>query len=71
MHEMKAQLSTMADEIAKLKETIQQHSNGAVSPASEEGSRSVEFLSNEYDNFNRFRTEAKMDLQRITLNSLS
>ena len=41
---LKAQLSTMADEIAKLKETIEQHSNGAVSPASEDGARSVEFL---------------------------
>ena len=63
---LKAQLSTMADEIAKLKETIQQHSNGAVSPASEEGARSVEFLSKEYDDFNRFRAEAKKDLQRLS-----
>ena len=62
---LKAQLSTMTDEIAKLKDMIQQHGSGTT-PASEGDSiQSVEFLSKEYDDLHRFRTMAKDELHRL------
>ena len=42
---LKAQLSTMADEISRLKEMIEQKIGNTVSPTSNDGVRSVEFLS--------------------------
>ena len=62
---LKAQLSTMTDEIAKLKDMIQQH-GGSTTPASEGDSiQSVEFLSKEYDDLHHFKTMAKDELHRL------
>lgn len=63
---LKAQVSTMADEISRLKEMIEQKIGNTVSPTSNDGVRSVEFLSKEYDDLNCFRTMAKKELQRLS-----
>ena len=46
---LKAQVSTMADEISRLKEMIEQQIGNTVSPTSNHEVRGVEFLSKEYD----------------------
>ena len=46
---LKAQLSSMSDEIAKLKELIQRHSDSGTVLPSEEGAHCVQFLSKQYD----------------------
>ena len=60
---LKAQLSSMLDKIAKLKELIQQHSDSATALPSEEGARCVEFLSKKYDDPHLFRGMTKDELQ--------
>ena len=52
---LKAQVSTMADEISRLEEMIEQQIGNTVSPTSNDGVRSVELLSKEYDDLNCFR----------------
>ena len=54
----------MADEISRLKEMIAQQIGNTVSPTSNDGVRSVQFLSKEYDDFNCFRP--KKELQRLS-----
>ena len=63
---LKAQLSSMSDEIAKLKELIQRHSDSGTALPSEEGAHCVEFLSKKYDDFHLFRGMAKDELQRLS-----
>ncbi|PFX27280.1 hypothetical protein AWC38_SpisGene8044 [Stylophora pistillata] len=64
---LKAQLSSMSDEVARLKELIQRHSERSeeVLP-SEEGAQCVEFLSKKYDDFHLFSGMAKDELQRLS-----
>lgn len=64
---LKAQLSSMSDEVARLKELIQRHSGRSeeVLP-SEEGAQCVEFLSKKYDDFHLFSGMAKDELQRLS-----
>ncbi|PFX31941.1 hypothetical protein AWC38_SpisGene3229 [Stylophora pistillata] len=64
---LKAQLSSMSDEVARLKELIQRHSDRSeeVLP-SEEGAQCVEFLSKKYDDFHLFSGMAKDELQRLS-----
>ena len=62
---LKAQLTSMSDEIAKLKELIQRHSDsGTVLPR--EGAQCVEFLSKQYDDVHLFRGIAKDELQLLS-----
>ena len=63
---LKAQLSSMLDEIAKLKESIQRHSDSGTVLLSEEGVHCVEFVSKKYDDLHLFRGMAKDKLQRLS-----
>lgn len=63
---LKAQLSSMSDEIAKLKELIQRHSDSGTVLPREEGAHCVEFLSKQYDDLHLFRDIAKDELQRLS-----
>ena len=63
---LKAQLSSMSDEIAKLKELIQRHSDSGTVLPSEEGAHCVEFLSKKYDDLHLFRGMAKDELQQLS-----
>ena len=63
---LKAQLSSMSDEIAKLKELIQRHSDSGTVLLSEEGAHCLEFLSKKYDDLHLFRGMAKDELQRLS-----
>ena len=66
---LKAQLSSMSDKIAKLKELIQGHSDSGTVLPSEEGAHCVEFLSKQYDDLHLFRGIAKDELQRRSVES--
>lgn len=63
---LKAQLSSMADEIAKLKELIQRRSDSDTVLPSEEGAHCVEFVSKKYDDLHLFSCMAKDELQRLS-----
>ena len=63
---LKAQLSLMSDEIAKLKELIQRHSDSGKVLPSEGGAHCVEFLSKKYDDLHLFSGMAKDELQRLS-----
>ena len=56
----------MSDEIAKLKELIQRHSDSGTVLPREEGAHCVEFLSKQYDDLHLFRGIAKDKLQRLS-----
>ena len=63
---LKAQLSSMTDEIAKLKELIQRRSDSGTVLPSEEGAHCVEFVSKKYDDLHLFSRMAKDELQRLS-----
>lgn len=55
--DLKSKVSTLTEEISRLKDLIQQQSS---SPPAQETSHSLEFLSEEYDYFIRVKTTASM-----------
>ena len=65
--DLKSKVSTLTEEISRLKDLIQQQSNSAASSA-EETSHSLDFLSKEYmyDDLLRFKTTASKELQRLS-----
>ena len=62
---LKAQLSSMTDEIAKLKELIQRRSDSGTVLPSEESAHCVEFVSKKYDDLHLFSCMAKDELKRL------
>ena len=64
-NELRSKVSTLMEEISRLKDLIQQKSNSAV-PSAEETSHSLKFLGKEYDEFLRFKTVANKELQRLS-----
>ena len=64
-NDLKSKVSTLTEEISRLKDLIQQQSSSAASSA-EETSHSLDFLSKEYDDLLRFKTSASKELQRLS-----
>ena len=63
--DLKSKVSTLREEISRLKDLIQQQSSSAA-PSAKEKSHSLEFLSKEYDDFLLFKTIAHKELQRLS-----
>ncbi|PFX13675.1 hypothetical protein AWC38_SpisGene22222 [Stylophora pistillata] len=61
---LKDQLSVMADEIAKMKEMLLEQSKKPAA-TNDEVEQSLEFMSKEYDDFERFRVSAGKELDRL------
>ena len=64
-NDLKSKVSTLTEEISRLKDLVQQQSSSAA-PSAKEKSHSLEFLSNEYDDFLLFKTTANKELQRLS-----
>ena len=64
-NDLKSKVSTLTEEISRLKDLIQQQSSSAT-PSAQEISHSLEFLSKEYDALFRFKTTASKELQRLS-----
>jgi len=62
---LKVQLSSMTDEIAKLKGLIQRHSDSSTVLPSE-GAHCEEFVSKKYDDLHLFSCMAKDELQQLS-----
>ena len=62
---LSALVSTLTEEISRLKDLFQQQSSSAA-PSATEKSHSLEFLSKEYDDFLFFKTTANKELQRLS-----
>ena len=54
-NDLKSKVSTLTEEISRLKDLFQQQSSSAA-PSAKEKSHSLDFLSKEYDNFLLFKT---------------
>ena len=63
--DLKSKVSTLTEEISRLKDLFEQQSNSAA-PSATEKSHSLEFLSKEYDDFLFFKTIANKELQRLS-----
>lgn len=61
---LKDQLSVMADEIAKMKVMLLEQSKKPAA-TNDEVEQSLEFMSKEYDDFERFRVSAGKELDRL------
>ena len=64
-NDLKSKVSTLTEEISRLKDLIQQQSS-STAPSAEETSHSLDFLSKEYDDLLRFKTTASKELQRLS-----
>ncbi|CAH3192480.1 unnamed protein product [Porites evermanni] len=64
-NDVKSKVSTLTEEISRLKDLFQQQSSSAA-PSATEKSHSLEFLSKEYDDFLFFKTTANKELQRLS-----
>ena len=64
-NDLKSKVSTLTEEISRLKDLFQQQSSSAA-PSAKEKSHSLEFLSKEYDDFLLFKTTANKELQRLS-----
>ena len=64
-NDLKSKVSTLTEEISRLKDLFQQQSSSATSSAKEK-SHSLEFLSKEYDDFLLSKTTANKELQRLS-----
>ncbi|XP_068675716.1 kinetochore protein Nuf2-like [Montipora foliosa] len=62
---LKSKVSTLTEEISRLKDLIQQQSSSAA-PSAQEISHSLEFLSKGYYDLIRFKTTASKELQRLS-----
>ena len=62
---LKDQLSVMADEIAKMKEMLQEQSKKPAA-TKDETVQSLEFMSKGFDDFERFRVFAGKELERLS-----
>ena len=62
--QLKSTVSTLTEEILKLKDLIQQRSSSAT-PSAKETTHSLELTRKEYDEFLRFKTVSNKELQRL------